>query len=241
MLETTSTIRLPRPPQAVVFDMDGLLFDTEALYRDAMIHTAPEFGCDMPVSLYLDTIGLSGEATQRLLKQHFGEAFDLDRFWDRAATRFAVMASSDIRLKPGVIELIDLLDGMGLRFAIATSSRHDDVRRNLEAHALLDRFPIVVAYGDYTNGKPHPDPFLTAARQLAVAPEFCLALEDSHNGVRSASSAGMMTVMVPDLLPPTEEVRAFCVGIAASLHDIGSALKAASWYARGRPRNHNVS
>ncbi|HEV7308529.1 HAD family phosphatase [Ensifer sp.] len=218
-------IRLPLKPLAVVFDMDGLLFDTEALYRDAMIQTAAELGHDMPASLYLDTIGLSGEATRTLLSGRYGDAFDLDRFWKSASARFAAMATTETRLKPGVVDLLDLLDGMGLPFAIATSSQHHDVQRNLDGHGLRDRFPTVVAYGDYDNGKPHPAPFLAAARRLGVAPEHCLALEDSHNGVRSASSAGMMTVMVPDLLPSTEEMRALCVGIASSLHEIGAALQ----------------
>ena len=220
----STDIVLPVKPLAVVFDMDGLLFDTEALYRDAMIRTAAELGHDMPVSLYLDTIGLSAEATRLLLRSRFGDAFDLARFWERASGQFATMAATKLRLKPGVVDLLDLLDGMGLPFAIATSSQHHDVQRNLDGHGLRARFPTVVAYGDYDNGKPHPAPFLTAASRLGVAPQYCLALEDSHNGVRSASSAGMMTVMVPDLLPPTEEMKTLCVGIARCLHEVAAAL-----------------
>ncbi|MGE6785633.1 HAD family hydrolase [Ensifer adhaerens] len=220
----STDIVLPVTPLAVVFDMDGLLFDTEALYRDAMIRTAAELGHDIPVSLYLDTIGLSAEATRLLLKSRFGDAFDLARFWERASGQCAMMAATELRLKPGVVDLLDLLDGMGLPFAIATSSKHHDVQRNLDGHGLRARFPTVVAYGDYDNGKPHPAPFLTAARRLGIAPQHCLALEDSHNGVRSAASAGMMTVMVPDLLPPTEEMKSLCIGIAESLQEVAAAL-----------------
>jgi beta-phosphoglucomutase-like phosphatase (HAD superfamily) len=82
----------------------------------------------------------------------------------------------------------------------------------------------VVAQGDYARGKPHPDPYIEAARRLGVAPELCLALEDSHNGVRAASSAGMMTIMVPDLLDPTEEMRTLCVRIAQDLHEVRDLL-----------------
>ena len=222
----STNIRLPFRPLAVVFDMDGLLFDTEALYRDAMIRAAAELGCDMPGSLYLDTIGLSGEATRLLLRRHFGDAFELDRFWDLAAARFAMMATTELRLKPGVIDLLDLLDGMGLPFAIATSSQHHDVRRNLDGHGLRPRFSTIVAYGDYDEGKPHPAPFLTAAKRLAVAPEFCLALEDSHNGIRSASSAGMMTVMVPDLMLPTDEICGLCTLVVEDLHAVCRLVEA---------------
>jgi beta-phosphoglucomutase-like phosphatase (HAD superfamily) len=78
----------------------------------------------------------------------------------------------------------------------------------------------VVAHGDYANGKPAPDPFLKAADRLGVAPALCLALEDSHNGVRSASAAGMMTIMVPDLIPPTDEIRDLCTHVATDLHAV---------------------
>ncbi|MGT2442543.1 HAD family hydrolase [Ensifer adhaerens] len=220
----STNIVLPMKPLGVVFDMDGLLFDTEALYRDAMIQTAAALGHNMPVSLYLDTIGLSAEATRVLLRGRFGDAFDLAQFWERASAQFATMATTELRLKPGVVDLLDLLDGMGLPFAIATSSQHHDVQRNLDRHGLRDRFPTVVAFGDYDHGKPHPAPFLTAASRLGIAPQYCLALEDSHNGVRSASSAGMMTVVVPDLLPPTEEMKTLCVGIARCLHEVTTAL-----------------
>lgn len=223
-VDPSISIRLPRMPQAVVFDMDGLLFDTEALYRDAMLATAQVLGQAMPLSPYLAPIGLSGEATRQCLSRHFGEDFELDRFWQQAAERFHTLATTELRLKHGVIELIDVLEKLRIPFAIATSSGHQDVIRNLGLHGLLSRFPIVVAYGDYERGKPDPEPFLTAARRLNVAPPHCLALEDSHNGVRSAASAGMMTVMVPDLLAATPEIHDLCVGVADSLGDVRTAL-----------------
>ena len=203
-------------PQAAVFDMDGLLFDTEALYRDAMLATAQALGQAMPPSLYLATIGLSGQATRQCLSAHFGADFDLDRFWQQAAGLFHTLATTELRLKPGVLDLIGTLENLPIPFAIATSSGHHDV--------LLKRFPIVVAYGDYQQGKPHPEPFLTAARRLDIAPKHCLALEDSHNGVRSASAAGMMTIMVPDLLSATQEIRDLCIGVADSLGDVRATL-----------------
>jgi beta-phosphoglucomutase-like phosphatase (HAD superfamily) len=84
----------------------------------------------------------------------------------------------------------------------------------------MGRFEEIVAHGDYDRGKPAPDPFLKAAERLGVEPRLCLALEDSHNGIRSASSAGMMTVMVPDLLEPTDEIRALCIFVTRDLHDV---------------------
>jgi beta-phosphoglucomutase-like phosphatase (HAD superfamily) len=94
------------------------------------------------------------------------------------------------------------------------------VERHLTAHNLLDRFDQIVASGDYMAGKPAPDPFLTAAERLGIEPRLCLALEDSYNRVRSAFAAGMMTIMVPDLLEPTVEIRDLCVHVAQDLHEV---------------------
>jgi len=124
-----------------------------------------------------------------------------------------------------VLELLDHLDAAGLPRAIATSSRHVDVSHHLATHALGERFHAIVAQGDYARGKPHPDPYLTAAERLGVDPAACLALEDSHNGVRAAHAAGMMTIMVPDLLDPTEEMQTLCVRIARDLHEVRELLE----------------
>ena len=129
-------------------------------------------------------------------------------------------------LKAGVVELLDWLDAQTIPRAIATSSQHQYVHRNLAKHGLTGRFNVIVAHGDCEFGKPHPAPFLTAAHRLNVDPTCCLALEDSFNGVRSASAAGMMTVMVPDLLEPTDDIRALCVAIAADLHHVRQMLTA---------------
>ncbi|MEO8114567.1 MAG: HAD family hydrolase, partial [Phenylobacterium sp.] len=97
---------------------------------------------------------------------------------------------------------------------------------HIGAHGLLERFDAILASGDYPRAKPHPDPFLKAAEALGVAPEDCLALEDSHNGVRAAAAAGMMTIMVPDLLHPTAEMHELCVRIARDLHEVRELLVA---------------
>ena len=209
---------LLRPPRAVIFDMDGLLFDTEVLYRDALSAAARDMGAHMPEPVFHSLIGLPGESSRRLLLDHFGENFDVDGLWDASAEHFHALARGQDLLKAGVREFLDLLDALALPRAIATSSRHEDVTFNLGRHGLEGRFHAVAARGDYSRGKPHPDPFLVAAGRLEVDPADCLALEDSHNGVRSAASAGMMTVMVPDLLAATDEMDALCARIVDDLH-----------------------
>lgn len=217
-------MQFPRPPKGVVFDMDGLLFDTEVLYRETLMTTAADLGRPLPDDFFFQLIGLPSDAAMPIWRRHFGPDFDIDAMLLQARGLFHARAAEGNVLKPGVVELLDHLASLGLPHAIATSSKHDAVEHHLEAHGLADRFPVIVAHGDYARGKPAPDPFLTAASRLDLAPEFCVALEDSHNGVRAASSAGMMTVMVPDLLEATDEIRALCVGIAHDLNEVRRAI-----------------
>jgi HAD superfamily hydrolase (TIGR01509 family) len=212
--------KLPRPVRAVVFDMDGLIFNTEDIYRDAVMAITTEANHDVPLPFYLSTVGLTGAATRLAFIERFGVGFDYDNFWDAASNRFAEMVKSQLRLKAGVIELLDLLDELNLPGAICTSSRHEDVRSNLAVGGLVGRFKVVIAQGDYVGSRPHPAPYLKAAERLGFAAESCVALEDSYHGVRSASGAGMMTIMVPDLFPPTDGMKELCVCFARDLHDV---------------------
>lgn len=211
---------LPHRPSAVVFDMDGLLFDTEALWQEALLAAAAEIGHEVPEEVFNKSIGVRRSQCRSLFLSHFGEDFLFDDFHAHWRRHFWLIAESKISLKPGVIELLEILDQFGLPRAIATSSSRTTVERHLASHKLMDRFNQIVCRGDYENGKPAPDPFLVAAERLGVEPRLCLALEDSHIGVRSASAAGMMTVMVPDLLEPTEEISARCALVAHDLHQV---------------------
>ena len=218
---------LPHAPQAVIFDMDGLLFDTEALYQQAYLEAAELGGYDVPAEVIRQTIGVPWVRGRGLMLLELGEPFPIDDYYARMTDRFVELSATELRLKPGVLELLDLLDDLDLPRCIATSSSHETVRDHLAAHNLTHRFHAVIGHGDYRNSKPAPDPYLLAAERLAVPAGFCLALEDSHGGVRSAAAAGMMTIMVPDLVPPTAEIRSLCLYVAQSLHDV-TALVAGS-------------
>jgi HAD superfamily hydrolase (TIGR01509 family) len=211
---------LPRQPAAVVFDMDGLLFDSERLYAESILTAAREVGCAMSHDIFLQLVGRSREVNHRFLLDHYGADYPLQALIATWGRHFQALATSGLPLKPGAVELLDLLDALDLPRAIATSNTHASVHRNLAARQLADRFHAVIGHGDYTSGKPSPDPFLKAADRLGVAPTLCLALEDSHNGVRSASAAGMMTIMVPDLIAPTEEIHGLCTLVADDLHAV---------------------
>jgi len=211
---------LPHRPSAVIFDMDGLLFDTEALWQEALLSAAAEAGHAIPAEVFNKSIGVRRSQCRALFLSHFGEDFRFDDFHADWRRHYWLIAESKLPLKPGVPELLDCLDQRRLPRAIATSSSRTTVEHHLTSHSMMDRFDAIICRGDYENGKPAPDPFLKAAERLRVEPRLCLALEDSHIGVRSASAAGMMTAMVPDLLEPTQDICTLCVLVARDLHEV---------------------
>jgi HAD superfamily hydrolase (TIGR01509 family) len=219
-------VTLPRRVHAVVFDMDGLLVDSEAMFRDVMMDIARRRGVRLPLEVFLRMVGLQAPASRQVALDHFGEDFDYDSWMAEAWALAQARAAVGVALKAGVVELLDFLDEAGLPRAVATSSGHPTVSRTLGPHDLAPRFQAIVAAGDYARGKPDPDAFLVAAERLGVEPAACLALEDSHNGVRAAHAAGMMTIMVPDLLEATEEMRSLCVAVAETLHEVRDLLAA---------------
>jgi len=213
-------LSLPRRPKAVVFDLDGTLIDSEALVKDAHFAACAELGVTMSEAQFLGLVGMHREANDIMLREYYGADFPLERFIE--ATR-AFVGERTAPLKPGAIELMDALDEMSAPFGLATSSRRHWVDRHFAAHGLADRFRAVVTRQDVVNGKPDPEPYLKASAALGFAPADVLALEDSHPGVRSAHAAGCMTVMIPDLLAPNEEMRAKAL-VAASLADVRGLL-----------------
>jgi HAD superfamily hydrolase (TIGR01509 family) len=215
----------PRAVKAVVFDMDGLLVDTEQVVFEAMCAAAEGLGTEMPFALFKRLVGLPGGASDEIVREHFGDGFDLTAWRERVSRHFGEIASAGVALKAGVTELLDLLEARAIPRAIATSSTRQAVEHSLDPHGLLGRFGAVISRELQTRHKPHPEPFLLAAEALGAAPADCLALEDSHNGVRAAAAAGMMTVMVPDLLDPTEEMHALALHIVQDLHAVREMLE----------------
>lgn len=228
-------MKLPRCPQAVIFDMDGLLFDTETLYRSAMFAAGEDGGHLITDALFRNTLGCPWPVAQEQLLAHFGADFPADAFRQRVRLHFDRLAEQELALKQGVEALLDTLEALDVPRAIATSSGHEQVRHHLAYHGLETRFMHVVAFGDYRSGKPAPDPYLLAAERLGVDPADCLALEDSHNGVRSAASAGMMTIMVPDLMEPTPEMESICAHITSDLHAVRDIVLASFAQDQGKP------
>jgi HAD superfamily hydrolase (TIGR01509 family) len=209
---------LKKPVEAVLFDMDGLLIDTEAVYIEAYHAAARTVGVEMPLELCHSMIGVPSRECETMIQDHFGPAFSVDRFQGHFNDHAHRLLDSHVPVKPGAAEILDYLTGRGLPLAIATSSRATTVQRHLGRAGLLDHFTAIATRYDVERAKPHPDVYLEAARRLGVTPERCIAFEDSNVGLTAAHAAGTMAIMVPDIVPPTPEVRAKCLQVLPDLH-----------------------
>lgn len=213
-------------PHAIIFDMDGLMLDSEPLYRDAWKLAASELGYAIDDGLYMNLVGRSSAEADRVFLQMFGESFpvrDFNQRWD--AQWRTLIEQRGIGLKPGVLALLSWLDQQEIARAVGTSSNRIEAELCLSLAGIRDRFSTVVTVDQVAAGKPEPDIFQEAARRLSVAPENCLVLEDSNAGVQAAHTAGMTVIMVPDLQTPTSESATLAVEIFASLYEVLTCLQ----------------
>lgn len=191
------------PPRfdAVVFDLDGTLIDTESLCNDAGVEACANLGLPVSHAFFESLAGIDDRTRARLIEEHVGAPVELGAFlaeWDRLCTaRFA----NGIPLKAGARELLSRLNAADIPLALATSSRAGPAAEKLAAADLARHFRTVVTFDDVAAPKPAPDAYLLAAERLGASPARCLAFEDSETGARSAHAAGLIVVQVPDLHP----------------------------------------
>lgn len=216
------------PVEAVIFDMDGTLIDSETVYIAGMQEAARTLGLALPLEICHAMVGVPRDGCNVLLLEHYGQDFDLAVFRGHYSNSVQRQMSERVPVKPGVVELLDFLRDQGLPLAVATSANRETATRNLGRAGLLDRFKVLTARDDVEHPKPAPDLYLEAARRLGVAPERCVAFEDSSIGVIAAHAAGMRAVMVPDILPPTDEARAKSFHLAQDLHEVLRLMNGAS-------------
>src|SRR5437016_584017 len=209
---------IDKPVEAIIFDMDGLLIDTEAVYIKAYMAGAAIMGVEMPLAFCHSMIGTPSPECDRMIQQFFGSAFRLDDFNGHVDGHAAQLLEAGVPVKPGAVELLAFLTGRGLPLAVATSSSRRTTERHLGRAGLLGHFHALATRDDVGRGKPHPDIHLEAARRLGVAPGHCIAFEDSNTGLTAAHAAGTLAIMVPDIVPPTDEVRAKCLAVLPDLH-----------------------
>jgi HAD superfamily hydrolase (TIGR01509 family) len=207
--------------------MDGLLLDSERLALETFAAACRNAGIEPDLGLYLPCIGTTVEATRRILIDGFGPAFPIDEItaeWSRIY--MAAVRQGSVPLKPGARELLETVARAGIPAGVATSTARAIALHKLGAAGLSPFIAVVVAGDEVPAGKPHPAPYLEATRRLGREPRRSWAVEDSEHGVRSALAAGLYVIQVPDLVPPTAEVRALGHRIVDSLDGVAEMFHA---------------
>ena len=208
--------------QAVLFDMDGTIFDTEAIYRRCWIRAAKDVGFDEDMELFFERIcGLIMTDMSALVHRIYGEDTPFEELRERR--RFYLeeeLASGVLPFKSGAPDILYSLKEKGIQIALVTSSGRKLVDRYLKMSGLEDVFDVIMTGETVTHGKPHPEIFLLAAEKLGILPTHCAVVEDSPNGIRAGHAANMYTVMVPDLHPCTEELASLLWHCCDTLADL---------------------
>lgn len=215
--------------RAVVFDMDGLLIDSERLAMESLVSAGVELGYDMPIEFCRAMIGIPADKCRELAVAAHGPDFPLEEYFQLHDEHLRQLVDDGrLTTKPGASALLDELERQGIPKAIATSSSRDRADHHLELAGLAERFDAVITRQDVVNGKPDPEPYLKAAATLGHELNHTLALEDSTNGLRAAHAAGLRCILIPDLVQPTEESRRLAHRLYPDLHHVVDYVVAAN-------------
>lgn len=212
--------------ELVIFDMDGLMFDTERIYYKAWQESAAAYGYSISWEIYVQIVARNSRYIEKVLKEILGEALPYDVICEgKRAIADQIIAEEGIIKKEGLVELLDYLDKKGIKKAVATSSMREKALRYLESGGIKERFDWIICGSDVEESKPNPEIFLKVAHHFGIAPEACMVLEDSRLGIQAAKAAGMMGVFIPDLVQADEEILANASKEVASLRDVITLLE----------------
>ena len=212
--------------QAAIFDMDGLLLDTERVCMTVFKQACEALNVVFKQDVYLSIIGCNAAGIEKIIRSGYGADLDYPRLHAEWRVRYdAIVKHQAIPVKAGVVELLQFLQSQNIPLAVATSTDKETALIKLELAGLLGFFTSISTGCEVAKGKPDPEIYLLAARRLQVEPKFCLAFEDSNNGVRSAIAANMVTFQIPDLVQPCAEALSFGHQVMPSLADVVSKLR----------------
>ena len=204
--------------QAVIFDMDGVIFDSERLVIECWETIAKKYNIPGIVEICMRVQGNNREETGKRFREKYGNDFPYEAYKKEVSALFRhLYGGGRLPLKPGVAEILKELKRKDIPLALASSTRTDIVKLELDEARLLQYFDAVLGGDMVSRSKPEPDIFLAAAEAVGAVPANCYVLEDSFNGIRAAYRAGMHPVMVPDMQQPTDEIRRLAEAVVENL------------------------
>lgn len=193
--------------ELVIFDMDGLIFNTEVLSYKGWLKAAKEFNVNFDMNTMYKLLGTNKEQIKETLLGEYGKEFKVDEFFEARSLEYRrLITTVDVETKPGLHELLNYLDNKNVKKAVATSSKRETAYILLEKANILERFDYVLCGDEVTKSKPDPEVFLNVANKFNIKPEECLVLEDSEAGVIAAYRGNMRVIVIPDLKEPSEEI-----------------------------------
>ena len=205
----------------IIFDMDGLMFDTEKLIYKSWKESCKKYKQNLSDKIFIESIGLNRKKTIEIYKKYFAVNFPYEDIIDETMNIFEnFIRSEGVPLKEGVLELLDYNKKKQLKMAVATSTKRDRTELMLNLSDTGKYFDVVVCGDEIISGKPDPEIFLETAKKLNYQPENCMVLEDSKNGIIAAYKAGMLPVMVPDIIKPEKEIEAMIFKKFDSLKEV---------------------
>ncbi len=206
---------------SVIFDMDGVLFDTERIWLEIWLNIARRQGIHDMAEFFPLCIGRNNTDTRGLMLEHYGADFPYEKFCREASVQFhRFVEQNGLPVKKGVHEILVFLKQANWNMGLASSSNYQSVTAHLGQAGMRDLFSVIVTGDMVKHSKPQPDIYLMACEKLGRHPYQCYAIEDSPNGVRAACRAGMKPIMVPDLVSPDAEMEAICHRIFGDLREV---------------------
>ncbi len=202
--------------KGAIFDMDGLLLDTERLYQRAETEVAKLMGFTPDPDFTAAISGTTGQTAYNVITRFYPKA-DPVEFWNATVDWVRKELEHNVPKRPGVDEILSFLNGQGIKMAVASSSGRNMIESNMHKARLEQYFEAIVSGSEVKHSKPEPDIFLEAAKRIGIPAEECYVFEDGINGVRAGIAAGCATVMIPDLVQPTDDLRESCAAICPSL------------------------
>ena len=197
--------------KAVLFDMDGVIFDTEREYLKEWNKIFEKYGYEMKKEIYVSVMGRGRKKVKEIFKENFGDDLPIEEMYiEKDKMLKEAIENNEVPLKQGALELLEFLKKNEYKTALATSAKKDRVKSQVNHAKINNLFDAIVCADDIVNSKPEPEIFLKAAEKVNVKPENCIVIEDSEAGIRAAFDAGMIAFHVKDLKEADENIMKYC-------------------------------